>query len=293
LVVKAMDWTIAALGSCLVLFAAGCDQREPLPPVPVDCSVADAYEFLNISNFSGTESGWFQFADPTPRGIPNIAVEGSNVPVAELEPPGRCGDTRFLRLQMERHNFWGAGFGDWAHNAAASRANGTGYAGISFWARSPRNAEKQFLLNVDDGRTIHFPPNPPDAGLLPVATAADQDLNGDGLVGPGDIARETQCRLPPPSEIAEADCYKGGASSPTSGGVRVPEPSECGNAFHVRITTTESWQLFLIPWRDLVQWPCPNRLEGGINPADIAKFEIKLVQGATYDIWIDNIAFYR
>jgi hypothetical protein len=42
-----------------------------------------------------------------------------------------------------------------------------------------------------------------------------------------------------------------------------------------------------------VQWPCPNRLDGGINPADIAKFEIELIQGSTYDIWIDNIAFYR
>ena len=39
--------------------------------------------------------------------------------------------------------------------------------------------------------------------------------------------------------------------------------------------------------------PCPNRLEGGIDHADIAKIEIKFVQGSTYDLWLDNIAFYR
>ena len=88
-------------------------------------------------------------------------------------------------------------------------------------------------------------------------------------------------------------CYNGGISAPASGGVRVPVANECGNAFHTRITTTETWQLFRIPWNELVQWPCPNRLDGGINPADIRKFEIKFVQGMKYELWFDNIAFYR
>ena len=61
----------------------------------------------------------------------------------------------------------------------------------------------------------------------------------------------------------------------------------------MRITLGETWQPYFIPWRDLVQWPCPNRLAGGIDPADIAKLEIKLVQGTRYDLWIDDIAFYR
>jgi hypothetical protein len=212
---------------------------------------------------------------------------------------------------MEGKNFWGSGFGDWAHNAMTARANGTGYEGISFWARSPVNAEKQFFLNVDDSRTIIFPPpvaapDPADAGAdagvapnacadagLANATPDDQDLDGDECVGPGDIARETQCRLPPPSDLGEATCYNGGIDGPASAGTRVPAANECGNAFHTRITTTETWQLFRIPWNELVQWPCPNRLDGGIKRDDIAKFEIKLDQGMRYDIWLDNIAFYR
>ena len=80
---------------------------------------------------------------------------------------------------------------------------------------------------------------------------------------------------------------------PPSGGTRVPSPDECGNAFHTRVTVGEAWQFFTVPFADLVQWPCPNRLAGGIDPADIAKFEIKLIQGASYELWLDDIAFYR
>lgn len=293
-----MHRATAALGFASLLLASACGQREDLPPEPVDCSIENDYELLNISNFSGSESGWFRYADPTPGGVPDPdnpdpTIGGSNVPVTELEPPGRCGDTRLIKLEAYGHNFWGVGFGDWEHNQPAARADGTGYDGISFWARSPINAEKQFLFNVDDARTIILAPDAPADGSLPPATSADQDLDGDALVGPGDIARGTECRLPPPPELGEAACYNGGADSPASAGVRVPASNECGNAFHVRITTTETWQLFLIPWDDLVQWPCPNRLEGGIDRADIAKFEIKMDQGTHYEIWLDNIAFYR
>ncbi len=285
--VTSVSSSAPALSAAALLLALGCSQgdRQPLPLA--DCSVEDGYEFANISNFSGSETGWFRYADPTPGAVPDPTNEGSNVPVSEIDAPGRCGDTRIMRLEVEGHNFWGAGFGDWAHNAAISRANGTGYEGISFWARSPMNADKEFIFNVDDGRTIVFPPDPP------TATPLDQDLDGDGLVGPGDIARDTQCRLPPPEELGDVACYNGGVDGPASGGVRVPVANECGNAFHTRITTTETWQLFLIPWAELVQWPCPNRLGGGITQSDIGKFEIKLVQGAHYDIWLDNIAFYR
>jgi hypothetical protein len=173
------------------------------------------------------------------------------------------------------------GFGDYEHNPVAARAVGTGYEGISFWARAARNSEKQFLLHVDDGQTVKLDP------------VAGEDVNGDGIIGPGDIVQGTSCFLPPSDEVGEAACYNGGVDGPASAGVRVPVKGECGNSFHTRITTTETWQLFRIPWHELVQWPCPNRLEGGIDEADIAKFEIKFDQGTNYEIWIDNIAFYR
>lgn len=308
----------------LVLLAvvSGCGQDYPRSPVEVDCSVLDEYEFLNISDFTAG-SYWYQFGDPTPGGIPGATPMG-DVPVAELPAPGRCNDTRYVEFRVSGHHFWGAGFGEWAHNAPTARANGTDYEGISFWARSPRNVEKTFLFGVDDGRTMidspDEPPLPDECVCGPVVMGpmcepnaeqcahreailrcrpsvldqgGNQDLDGDGCIGPGDIAAGTRCRLPPSSDVGSANCYNGGVEAPPSGGARVPLANECGNQFHTWITTTETWQLFRIPFEELVQWPCPNRLAGGIDVTDIAKFEIKAKQGMTYEIWLDNIAFYR
>jgi hypothetical protein len=310
-------------------FASACgqDHRDPLPPV--DCSVLDAYEFQNISNFTGAQTGWFLYSDPTPGGTPNppfnpmTCMDEGNVPptkLSDISAPARCGDDDFLRLQMYGKNFWGAGFGDWQHNSTP--VDGTikeetrmpfDWDGISFWARSPINSEKEFLFNVDDPRTMinppadEAPPRDPDAGCaelpftnpcgtlpaVPDPPGGVQDLDGDGCVGPGDIAAGSECRLPPPEDVGDVPCYNGGVDSPASGGVRVPEANECGNAFHTRIMTTEQWQLFTIPWNELVQWPCPNRLAGGIDKSAISKFEIKFTQGMQYDLWIDNIQLYK
>lgn len=314
-----MTMTRTTLVFCTLLFSAfasacGQDHRPPLPPV--DCSVEDAYDFDPINYFTAGMSGWYAYSDPTPGGAPNPYIdsdgeENSNVllPGEEgsrflpLEPPGRCGDTAIMILEMYGKNFWGAGFGNWDLNA--NPRDGRAYEGISFWARSPINFEKEFLFNVDDVRTMINPPpdeelpaeeNP--CGNLPAARAQDEDLDGDGCLGPGDIVDAhietgTRCRLPPPEDVGDVPCYNGGVDSPASGGVRVPAANECGNAFHTRINLTEQWQLFTIPWDELVQWPCPNRLAGGIDPENISKFEIKLTQGMNYQIWIDNIAFYR
>jgi hypothetical protein len=282
---------IASLVCSAAVLAAGCATKVRTATSTTDCAQADGYEFRNISDFTGGQAGWYLYADATPGGVPDPAVT-SNVPIVLLDPPGRCGDTGIIKLQASGHNFYGAGFGDYAHNDVTSRADGTGYDGISFWARSPGNTDKSFILYVDDGRTIVFPPAAPDAGLLPVATSADQDLDGDGFVGPGDIARGTRCRLPPPQALGRVACYTSGAAPPATA-TRVPEPDECGNQFHTFITTTDDWQFFVLPWDQLQQWPCPNRLQGGIDPADIAKIEIKFIQGSTYDLWLDNIAFYR
>jgi hypothetical protein len=281
-----------ALSICVLsLLGVSCGEGDRKPGPDVDCSVADAYEFENISDFASGDSGWFLYADNTPGAVPDPAA-GSNVLISQVPAPGRCGDTGMVELKAQGHNVYGSGFGDWAHNAEISRANGSGFEGISFWARSPGASEKTFMLYADDGRTIVLPPTPTTVGVLPEATSADQDLDGDGFIGPGDIARGTNCRLPPDQKLGNAACYYGGELPPATP-TRVPESNECGNQFHTYVTTTADWQLFLIPWQQLVQWPCPNRLADGIDPADVRKLEIKFLQGTSYDTWLDNIAFYR
>jgi hypothetical protein len=256
----------------------------------VSCSATDPYELKSIFDFEGGESGWFFYTDHTPGGVPSLSG-GSNVPVSELSPP-HCGSTGALKIEAYGNNFWGSGFGDWAHNAPASQADGTGYQGIGFWARSAPNTDKTFLLSVDDEQTLTMARTTPDAGSLPPATASDQDLDGDGLLGPGDIAAGSLCRLPPPQRIGDPACYYGGSQAPDAV-TRVPEPGECGNAFHLWVTITDDWQYFLVPWSQLVQWPCPNRLAGGIHAGAIRKLEVRLAQGTHYEFWLDDISFYR
>lgn len=310
-----MTRRITRATAALLLFSFGCSSDTERPDsVPVDCSVLDRYEFRNISDFNGSDPQWFRYADPTPGGYPQPDIEGSDVPLDANDPP-RCGDPQSLKLEAWGHNFWGAGFGNWGLNDPGNRADGTvlgGFDGISFWAKSAPNSEKNFIFNVDDPRTMLNPPDPPErpapeSGLMltaeqescldtvggAVADGSHQDLDGDGCIGPGDIAFGTECRLPPPEELGAVECYKGSVNEPSSAGTRIPAPDECGNQFHTLIETTEHWQLFLIPWDELVQWPCPNRLEGGIDRSQISKFEIKLRQGTRYEFWIDNIAFYR
>jgi hypothetical protein len=280
LVVMMMRRTTSALCFGLLLFACGCSAVSPRPKKALDCSVKDAYDFSNIFNFANGTSNWYQFADSTPGGVPDVADAGSNVLVANVEAPGDCGDPGdlgALELKAYGHNFYGTGFGDYQHNNSSSHAIGTGYDGISFWARSPGDTDKTFMLYVDDGRTIVLTPDATDGGPT---------------LGPGDTVPGSYCQLPPPQSLGTPACYYGGALPPAMA-TRVPQASECGNQFHTYVTTTADWQLYLIPWTELVQWPCPNRLDGGIDIGDIRQIEIKFLQGTNYDLWLDNIEFYR
>ena len=277
-------------GVLLVAPACGKDFRRPAAS-SVDCTVADAYEFKPFALFEYGDPGWYLYTDKTPGGVPDPA---GKVQVIQLNPP-RCGSPRALELEAYGNNYWGAGFADWQHNAKSGEASGDGYQGISFWARSPGNTDKTFLLRVDDDRTYKTDKPPPDGGTLPAAIpgdAGDIDRDNDGLLGPGDIAAGTNCQLPPAQKIGDPACYYGGVQAPDAV-TRVPQPGECGNPFHTYVTTTEDWQLYLLPWSRLVQWPCPNRLAGGIDPAHIRKIEVRLEQGTHYDIWLDDIQFYR
>jgi hypothetical protein len=286
-----MNRTAHGIVCGLLLVAPACAEEARRPvEISTTCSLADGYETLNISDFEGNESGWFFYSDHTPGGVP-VPADPSNVPVSKLDPP-RCGSSWAIKLEAYGNNYWGAGFGDWTHNSFSSRAQGPGYQGISFWARAGAGTDKTFLLSIDDGRTIKAPRVAPDGGALPAANEGDQDLDGDGFLGPGDIASGTYCRLPPPQYIGDPTCYYGGTQAPDAV-TRVPEPGECGNTFHTYVTITEDWQLYLIPWTRLVQWPCPNRLADGIDPNDIRKLDIRLVQGSHYEIWLDDISFYR
>lgn len=294
-----------SITSCVLLLSVlGCG-ADPRTKATVNCSVMDDYEFApHLSDFiAGKDPGWFYFSDTTyavDAGITGGADAGNNDIVAvfnvrPLPPPGLCGSTGALEIQAQGHNFYGSGFGDYTHQTLPT--DGTGYEGISFWARSGPNAEKTFMFYVDDSHTYVNHIVSPGGGLLPPAVTSSgfvngQDLDGDGFIGPGDIAYATTCLLPPIQALGYPACYGGGVLPPGTP-TRVPAPNECGNQYHTYITITENWQLFLIPWNQLAQWPCPNRRPGGIDQSQISQWEIKLLQGTNYDIFFATFAFYR
>ncbi len=294
---------VFCFGLLLAVYACGVD--NPRPPVAVNCSVENDYDFStpHLSDFTvGKDPDWFYFSDNTDTldaGVTGGLDAGNKYPVAvfnvrPLSPSELCGNTGALEIQAKGHNFYGSGFGDWSHQATPT--DGSAYEGLSFWARSGPNADKTFMFYVDDDHTYLNHIGSPAGGLLPLASSPgsgnSQDLDGDGFIGPGDIASGTDCRLPPIQALGYPACYGGGVLPPGTP-TRVPTPDECGNQFHTYITITENWQLFLIPWNQLAQWPCPNREPGGIDKAKILQWEIKLLQGTNYDIWFAQFAFYR
>ena len=265
------------LACALLLAACGCSAVSPKPKPETDCSVLNRYDFSPINEFSGGDTNWFSFADSTPRATPDLTPPAiTNLQLLNLPAPGRCGDTLGINLKASGHNFYGVGYGD--YGLATNPKDGTGYEGISLWARSDSvdagGTDSTFMLFVDDGSTFVPPPDP--------------------AFKPGDLAPNGLCRIPPPQSpsVPTPACYGGGVLPPGTP-PRIPDKDECGNQFHTYVTVTETWQLILIPWSQLAQWPCPNRKDGGIDVSDISEIEIKFLQGTSYDVWIDNFEFYR
>ena len=75
---------VAALVCSGALLAAGCATKPRAATSTVDCAQGDAYEFRSISDFTGGQAGWFQYADATPRGAPDPTVT-SNVAIVPLD----------------------------------------------------------------------------------------------------------------------------------------------------------------------------------------------------------------
>jgi len=69
--------------------------------------------------------------------------------------------------------------------------------------------------------------------------------------------------------------------------------SECFNDFGSDLNLTEQWQRFVIPFREMKQmegWGAPRKAH--IDPSKIFGMQWQVnVQGADYDMWIDNLGF--
>ncbi len=112
-----------------------------------------------------------------------------------------------------------------------------------------------------------------------------------------------------PKEAYDASKYEGvtffakrGAASTGKVRLKVPDVntdpdgkicSECFNDFGTDLNLSETWQRFVIPFRDMKQmegWGAPRRAH--IDPSKIYGMQWQVnVQGADYDIFVDNVGF--
>jgi hypothetical protein len=245
----------AAAPAAWLVLASGCGTTAR-PPLELDCSAGDAYEFDTLFDFESSELQWFSFSDETPGSSISFTTES-------VEGGGRCGSRRALVLRSQGCNFWGTGFGEYKYQDTP--ANGAGWEGVSFWARSPGAVDRSVIFLVEDrtssaagGECVDYGA---DAGTTAsVATAVDPE----------------------------------GRTTSSAGGATCPLAEDaCGNSFRTTVQTSERWQLYLLPWSTLVQDPCPNRVPDGIDESAIHQFLVRAPQGWRIEFWIDDISFYR
>ena len=292
--------TLFSLLICTLPWPLGCAPDKPKPaPLPLDCSVVDAYEFEPIYAFEVGQTGWYQAADcaggrwdPHPLvtnadGSTVVADAGAcvfnvnvasattgNVPLERIPDGDRCGSAWAAYMQSYGHTDWGSLFGTWDLGANVPPANGTGYEGISFWARNPGGTghargptDKTIWFLVGDWRQVV-------AGNSTTTYAPPDDY-----------------RCVPAPNSATTESYD--SNNQVSSTSRSPAPNECGNYFRTRVETTDGWALHLIPWSALYQEPTPNRNPDGIDPRDIRLLQVSIPLGAAVELWLDDIAFYR
>ena len=146
-----------ALCCSALAWVLGCSAAQRPDSIPVDCSIEDDYEFIQLQTFEGGANSWFGFGDCTPGGSLNncngMMIPVGNGPVVEpIEDGPLCGDSLdALVLRSTGHQDWGSGFGEF--QTVGSPANGEDFEGISFWARSPGNTTKQLTFTVQDANT--------------------------------------------------------------------------------------------------------------------------------------------
>jgi hypothetical protein len=290
----------------VLLLTLGCSAQRLKQAPSVDCSLGNAYEFFGadglanvatsraIYDFEVGDTGWYQAGDcsgghwdldaAAPNadgGPPGACVVDTSIasPITGNVPPvtidgGRCGSKRAALIESYGHGDWGSLYGTWDIGSLRPPANGTGSDGISFWARNPdRTGHAQGATN----KTIWFSVGDYRQVVAENTTAA--------YPTPGNF----RCVPAPPTTSAVGFTDSGQVIAST----RVPAANECGNLFRAAVTTTNDWQLYLLPWSSLYQDTLPNRNPGGIDAADIRLLQISIPIGATVELWLDDIAFYR
>ena len=278
--ISGAEWSrwAAAAGLCIFALGAapGCDPYTTLKDIPIDCGADDGYEFLSVGNNFDTidENVFWGAGDSTPG---KVAGDDKGYVFVESIPDGpRCDSSAAAVLRAAGNNDWGCLFG--SNNVGAPR-DASSYEGVSFWARSPGNTTKSFVMLLNDPNTAIV------AGVGVTSNCID--------LGGGENN---------PNITVSID----GQSVPTSGGATRPIlPNECGNGYTATMMVTSEWAFYTVPFGRFQQDPKPNRVPNevltqvGTAPGTalltdkLLTLIIRMPKEARTELWLDNLAFYR
>jgi hypothetical protein len=246
------------------LLCGACGEAKMGAAPPRDCSEDDAYELKFIQMWDQA----MRFYD-APDGTPGAVAIPSAVVVPEDErctPPGLTTPDTALRVQMSGNHDWGSLVATYLDpndslvDRQAVDADGAPYDGISFWTKN--TGFNGFTLLLDD------------------KSSSDAAIN----------VRAGNCRIaatrePPPLGMPDLGI------DPGPGGY--PQPGTCGNLFQTVVVPGPYWQFHTIPFSQFSQEFWPNRSPDGIDPSQIYRIWIRGLKDTSFDLWIDNFAWYR
>lgn len=298
---------LASLSAFALLAPSSCTEFPERQKAPVDCAAGDAYEIDpdGIGDFEAEECQWYGVEDktgtvscdsptaltepdnihvetvvslggsmPTSAEVPNGFCDGprysqANIACEEIAEGPRCGSGNALHLTAERNNDWGGFFGNYA--IAQAPRSIAGWEGLAFWARAEAATERAFTIELDDKYT---------------ANVVDDFGQPDPVYESGCVDEEQQ---------GTAQVTNTSGVSQSSGQVAgwVPSENGCGNPYQYHLNITNSWKLYLIPFRDFSQQPWPNRRLEGFDAESFRGLRIRPPKDAIVDLWIDDFGFYR
>jgi len=258
----------------ILLFGLGglvaCSPYSTFKDVPTNCSVEDGYDFDTKNTYpfdttSDASSVWGPSGDAF---CTNMSLG------VETMPDGpRCGSSAALVFREATCNDWGSLFGFSTFGPRSEQA----YEGMSFWARSPGNTDKTFLILLDDANTA----------------------SGAGICTPPPVLTNTQ------NQPCLTVLDQSGNTTASSGCGAPPLPDACGNSYTAVVSVTSEWAFYPIPWSRFTQLAQPNRVPNsffpqtggipgtGLMPSALWNLMIRAPKGGAMELWIDNLSFYR
>jgi len=277
----------AARPICVLLLslggATGCGSYPTLRDDPINCSVADGYEYDPIPVSTSVSC----YGDPytfNPDASPESAGTES------IDVVAQCLDAQALVLRTSHFNDWGSGCNFWGFagyddvQQVMIPRDESAWEGLSFWGRARSGSTMAFTISLTDANTA----KKSDGGNC-VVYSVDGGTAGQMIVTGVDPSN--------PNNV-----ISGSATASRM-------PDECGNnrgnGYDHVMSVTSEWAFYTIPWDRFRQWAYPNRVPNqvlsetgtvdgtGLLTNKLFGLGVRPPKETDFELWLEKITFYR